>query len=69
MYVAVLVVILGQSLLFESWRLLAYAALAASAFHIFVVGYEEPKLRRTFGPEYASFCANVPRWIPCWADS
>jgi protein-S-isoprenylcysteine O-methyltransferase Ste14 len=26
-----------------------------------VVWYEEPTLRKTFGPEYDSYCANVPR--------
>jgi protein-S-isoprenylcysteine O-methyltransferase Ste14 len=34
------------------------------AFHLFVLAYEEPTLRRTFGPEYEKFCASVPRWIP-----
>jgi protein-S-isoprenylcysteine O-methyltransferase Ste14 len=28
------------------------------------MGYEEPKLRRTFGDEYFEFCRNVPRWVP-----
>jgi protein-S-isoprenylcysteine O-methyltransferase Ste14 len=30
----------------------------------FVVLYEEPTLRRTFGAAYDEYCANVPRWIP-----
>ncbi len=30
----------------------------------FVVLYEEPTLRRTFGAAYIEYCANVPRWIP-----
>ena len=34
------------------------------ACHAFVVGYEEPALRRSFGAEFSAFCANVPRWIP-----
>jgi len=33
-------------------------------FHLFVVFYEEPTLRRTFGAEYEAYCAEVPRWIP-----
>jgi protein-S-isoprenylcysteine O-methyltransferase Ste14 len=32
--------------------------------YLFVLGYEEPKLRSTFGAEYERFRANVPRWIP-----
>jgi protein-S-isoprenylcysteine O-methyltransferase Ste14 len=31
---------------------------------LFVVLYEEPTLRHTFGEEYNIFCQNVPRWIP-----
>jgi len=64
MYVAVVAVILGQALLFGDWRLLWYGALCWIAFHIFVVIYEEPTLRRTFGMDYDAFRANVPRWIP-----
>ena len=64
MYVAVIGIILGQALLFADGRLLLYAALFWLACHAFVVAYEEPTLRRTFGAAYATFCANVPRWIP-----
>ena len=64
MYVAVIGIILGQALLFSDRRLLLYAALFWLACHAFVVLYEEPTLKRTFGTAYAAFCANVPRWIP-----
>jgi protein-S-isoprenylcysteine O-methyltransferase Ste14 len=64
MYVAVLAVIAGQALIFGSIRLLEYAALPWLAAHVFVVAYEEPTLRASFGEEYKAFCAAVPRWIP-----
>ncbi len=64
MYVAIVSMILGQGLLFGSTGVLLYGALAWAGFHLFVRGYEEPTLRRRFGPEYDEFCANVPRWIP-----
>jgi protein-S-isoprenylcysteine O-methyltransferase Ste14 len=64
MYVAVVTAILGQALLFGDWRLLEYGALCWIGFHIFVVLYEEPTLKETFGMEYDAFQANVPRWIP-----
>lgn len=64
MYVAVLWVVLGQGLLLGNVRVLGYGALVWLAFHLFVVAYEEPTLRRSFGDEYEVFCANVPRWIP-----
>jgi protein-S-isoprenylcysteine O-methyltransferase Ste14 len=63
-YVAVISLVVGQALLFGSSSLLAYAALLAVAFHLFVVGYEEPTLRRQFGAEYDAYCAAVPRWLP-----
>jgi protein-S-isoprenylcysteine O-methyltransferase Ste14 len=64
MYVALLSVIFGQALLFGSVRLLEYAVLPWLAAHLFVVGYEEPTLRRSFGAEYEAYRADVPRWIP-----
>jgi protein-S-isoprenylcysteine O-methyltransferase Ste14 len=31
---------------------------------LFVVIYEEPHLRKTFGQDYIIYCQNVPRWLP-----
>ena len=64
MYVAVVALVLGQALLFGSTRLLAYAALLWLAFHLFVLGYEEPALRARFAGDYARYCARVGRWLP-----
>ena len=64
MYVAVVAVILGQSLFHGSARVLEYGALVWLAFHLFVLAYEEPTLRAKYGAEYDAFCAAVPRWIP-----
>lgn len=64
MYVGVLAIIVGQALMLESGAVFAYAAPVALAFAAFVVGYEEPALRRQFGAEYEEFCRHVPRWLP-----
>jgi len=64
MYVAVVSTILGQSLVLGNAALLEYGAVVWLLFHLFVLIYEEPTLEATFGPEYQSFCAAVPRWIP-----
>ena len=45
-------------------RLFLYALLVWLSFHLFVLGNEEPMLQRTYGADYAAFCAAVPRWIP-----
>jgi protein-S-isoprenylcysteine O-methyltransferase Ste14 len=64
MYLAVAAVILGQGLLFGDVRVLEYEILVCLGFHLFVVFYEEPALRRSFGAEYEEFCAQVGRWVP-----
>lgn len=64
MYLGVLSVVVGAALFFESLRLLQYAAALAAGFHLFVVLYEEPALRRRFGDSYTRYAETVPRWIP-----
>jgi protein-S-isoprenylcysteine O-methyltransferase Ste14 len=64
MYVAVLLLIFGQGLLFSSVPLLGYGLLVWLGFFAFVVLYEEPTLARKFGREYEEFRVHVPRWIP-----
>jgi len=64
MYVAVVSTIFGQSLILGNVGLLAYGGLVWLLFHLFVLAYEEPALRASFGSEYKYFCAEVPRWIP-----
>jgi protein-S-isoprenylcysteine O-methyltransferase Ste14 len=64
MYVGVLLAILGQALWFGSIATLWYALGVALLFHLFVVFYEEPALRRTFGESYARYTKAVPRWLP-----
>src|SRR6266536_2628915 len=54
----------GEAWLFTSPRLLAYAAVMAACFHLFVTGYEERTLARRFGPDYLAYRRAVPRWIP-----
>jgi protein-S-isoprenylcysteine O-methyltransferase Ste14 len=64
MYVAVVALILGQGLIFTNLHLLEYGAAVWLGCHLFVIGYEEPALRASFGPEYEAFCRGVSRWIP-----
>ena len=64
MYLAVLAIILGQALLFGSWGLVVYAAIALTAVVAFVKGYEEPTLTRTYGEQYLDYRRHVPGWWP-----
>ena len=64
MYVAVVAMILGQGLVRNDVGTLVLAVVGWTVTHIFVLTYEEPTLRRTFGAEYENYCAHVPRWVP-----
>jgi protein-S-isoprenylcysteine O-methyltransferase Ste14 len=64
MYAGVLVAILGQAVWFWSWHVALYAVVVALGFHARVLLYEEPLLARSFGPDFASYRARVPRWLP-----
>jgi protein-S-isoprenylcysteine O-methyltransferase Ste14 len=64
MYLSVALVLLGEILLARSAALLVYAAAWFVAVNLFVLGYEEPTLRRRFGAEYERYTAAVGRWLP-----
>ncbi|MCY3761480.1 MAG: isoprenylcysteine carboxylmethyltransferase family protein [Gemmatimonadetes bacterium] len=64
MYVSVLIIISGQALLFGHALLFAYAGVVLVAFHLNVLFYEEPRLRRRFGGSYETYSLNVGRWWP-----
>jgi protein-S-isoprenylcysteine O-methyltransferase Ste14 len=64
MYVGVLLVILGHFLWSGYWVLMAYGGLFFIATHLFIVLYEEPHLKKTFGADYDEYCRRVSRWIP-----
>ncbi len=64
MYVAVLLVILGQALLYRSIHVLWWAAGCLLGFHDRVVGWEEPHLAEKHGEAYERYCEAVPRWLP-----
>jgi len=63
MYVGALTVILGWVVLFPTLTLLLYGLCVAIAFHLFIVFYEEPHLRKVFGAEYEEYCSRVGRWL------
>lgn len=62
MYQGILLILLGECLLFPDRGLLIYTTLFALVFHAFVVFYEEPILRNRFGAPYNDYCRKVPRW-------
>ncbi|MGH7581415.1 MAG: methyltransferase family protein [Gemmatimonadales bacterium] len=64
MYLAVTLIILGEVLLTRSRGLFGYWVVWFVAVNLFVLGYEEPSLRRHFGAAYQRYAAEVGRWVP-----
>jgi len=64
MYLAVVATILGQGLVLARPVLFPYAALVLAAMAAFVLGYEQPTLRRRFGASYEAYRRAVPAWWP-----
>ena len=64
MYLSVTLVVLGQVLLTFSQGLLLYWITWFTIVNVFVMGYEEPTLRRQFGDEYERYTRAVGRWVP-----
>lgn len=64
MYLSVALILSGELLLTRSKPLLGYAAAWLLVVNLFVIGYEEPALRRRFGASYVRYTERVGRWLP-----
>lgn len=64
MYLSVSLIILGEAALAGSGDLVLYWIVWFLTANLFVIGYEEPNLRRRFGVEYERYAGAVGRWIP-----
>ena len=68
MYVAVLTVVMGWAALFGAAVLVGYGIVLFVVFSLFIRLYEEPRLAREFGEEYAEYVSQVGRWLPRRSD-
>jgi protein-S-isoprenylcysteine O-methyltransferase Ste14 len=66
MYIGVLAILVGETILYRSLPLLYFLLAFAAGIHIVIISYEERALRQEFGEAYARYCETVPRWIPGW---
>ena len=64
MYIGAGMTLAGAALYYQSVSILIYTGLFFLITHLFVVLYEEPTLRRTFGDEYEAYFRRVRRWLP-----
>ncbi len=65
MYLAYVLTILGEAMVFGSGVLAVYGFVLWVIAHAYVVLREEPLLVKRFGTEYESYRENVPRWGLC----
>ena len=64
MYLSVTTILIGEALLVRSRQFLFYFFAWFVAVNMFVLGYEEPTLRRKFGASYDRYVESVNRWLP-----
>src|SRR5213593_4678336 len=64
MYIGAGMTLAGAALYYESLSIFIYTGIFFLITHLFVVLYEEPTLRRTFGDEYEAYFRRVRRWWP-----
>jgi len=64
MYLSVTMIVFGELLLTGSRGLLLYWVIWFVGVNLFVMGYEEPTLRRRFGESYERYTREVRRWLP-----
>ena len=60
----VLMIVLGEALIFASIELFILFVLFFIVNHVYFVYSEEPGLVKRFGDDYILYKKNVPRWIP-----
>lgn len=63
MYVGVILILLGECLLFQNLTLLNYSLAVFILFNLFIIFVEEPRLHRDFGESYLNYCKKVRRWL------
>jgi protein-S-isoprenylcysteine O-methyltransferase Ste14 len=69
MYIGASFALAGAALFFTSLSLFAFVCGFLLVCHCFVLIYEEPTLRRTFGQEYTAYCEHVKRWWPSFVTA
>lgn len=63
MYISVGLILLGWAISFNAFGLYIYFLLVLTAFHLFIIYYEEPYLKRKYGRKWELYADHVPRWL------
>lgn len=63
MYVGVMMLLISETIFFQSFPIGIYSLIIFIAFYTFVVFFEEPRLLECFGDEYKKYTKAVRRWL------
>src|SRR5687767_10589786 len=63
MYLAVMLILLGETIFMKSLELGMYMFFVLAAFLLFIILFEEPRLYKTFGQDYVKYKERVKRWF------
>jgi protein-S-isoprenylcysteine O-methyltransferase Ste14 len=63
MYIGGLCLLAGLGLFERSISILLMALVLFGVVNLFVIFYEEPTLRKSFGSSYQDYCRRVRRWV------
>lgn len=63
MYMGVMLMLIGETVLFESRSLLYYSIFIFVSFNLFILLVEESRLKRDFGDAYDSYKKRVRMWL------
>ena len=63
MYICLMIDLFGYFLFFGYSTLIFYFLIIGFSFHLFVISYEEPILKKQFGKDYIDYCKKTPRWL------
>ena len=64
MITGVLLILVGESLLFASTEVATWAATFFAINAVYMPLFEEPGLAERFGDDYEEYRRHVPRWVP-----
>jgi protein-S-isoprenylcysteine O-methyltransferase Ste14 len=64
MYIGAGTAVGGAALFYTSLPLLGFLVFFLGVMQLFIIYYEEPTLKKTFGPEYMAYLQRVRRWLP-----
>jgi protein-S-isoprenylcysteine O-methyltransferase Ste14 len=63
MYIGVMLILMGESIFTNLIYLWIYTMIIFTAFHLFIVFWEEPRLKKDFGESYEKYTQTVRRWF------